>query len=422
MTQRVEISCPVGTVVGYESDGVRHFHSIPYSHIAGPFAKATKLTPEAVAADAVFDAREPRPEAIALTITTPADAPVAGAPVIVYVHGGRYEHGTHEDPRAEGTATARAGVVHVQVDYRVKLPGLAKLEDDDYFFYRGIHDVMVGLEWVQDNIEAFGGDPTNVTLVGQSAGATTALWLARRDHYRGAFRRVVAMSPCYPRQSFEERKAHLPRGWEGMDDPGLEKAYGALRKKIRTDMALGPYPLIPEDLADIPIVLTSTREEFYGDPATARLDRTPARKVLAWWGAPSFDMRRENFSAWLDLSGAQDRPIGKMVGDSCCRRWVEQVARQAPGPTWMLEFIRSSRPALHSKDIRFLFGNAYPDADTGEAPVAAHEWLLHYARTGEPDIPAYGAEHAVTVFNLETGERQLKHGALDYLVQAFGED
>lgn len=396
---------------------MRYFHSLPYSTIPGPYENAALLP---LSGD--VDATTPRPEEIALSICAPADAPVAGAPVIVYVHGGRYEHGTHEDPRAEGTATARAGVVHVQIDYRVGLPGFAKFDEDEYFFYRGIDDVQLGLEWVQAHIEAFGGDPTNVTLIGQSAGATTALWLARRDHYRGGFRRVLAMSPCYPRAGYEHRKATL-RGYLGapltreslarQPEAKIAKAYAKFRKKLFHDMALGPYPLAPAELADIPIVMSSTREEFYMEAMSQKTDATPFGRAIAWWMAPKFGMRRENFATWLDLSGAGTRPLGKLIGDSCNRRWVEQVAREATGQTWMLELVRSELDSIHSKDIRYFFGNA----GTG----AMHRWLLDFATTGNANLPEYGDEHAVVRINLDTDERTVVHGALDYLVAAFSD-
>ncbi|WP_293770487.1 carboxylesterase family protein [uncultured Corynebacterium sp.] len=409
-----------GTFLGTQEDGITYFHSIPYSHIPGPFETAEPLSQQGT-----VDARTPRPEDIALTVIAPADAPAAGLPVIVYVHGGRYEHGSHEDPRAEGTASARRGVVTVQIDYRVTLPGFAKFDDDDYFFYRGIDDVQLGLEWVQRCIEAFGGDPTNVTLVGQSAGATTALWLARRDHYKGAFRRVVALSPCYPRTGYEHRKATLRQAMgvkldratlSELSEERLSAGYAAFAKKYGLDIALGPYPLAPAELADVPIVVTSTREEFYNIPTAERLDATPLRRAVAWFLAPKFGLRREKVGTWADLSGAAQRPLGRLIGDSTIRQWVTRIAAEAPGPTWMMELVRTDVPSLHSKDIRFFFGNA------PGAPTQLHDWLLRFATRGEVGFPEYGEDHAVFEYTLDTGQSRVTHGALDYVAQAFAED
>lgn len=402
-----------GTIIGSTRGGVNYFHSIPYSHIPAPFDNAQPLRDSQTE---TIDARTPRPDAVALSITAPADTPVSGAPVIVYIHGGRYESGTHEDPRAEGSVNARAGFVQVQLGYRVGLPGFAKLEGDEYFSYRGIDDCQLGLEWIQHTIEDFGGDPTNVTVVGQSAGATTALWLARRDHYRGAFRRAVVLSPCYPRDGFEGRKARLRQilkkpvtraNLTALSESELERTYKKFRNSFGYDMALGPYPLDPAELSDVPLVLSSTRDEL------ANLGAKYPGRAIAWWLAPKFDMRRERLSTWAYLSGAGNALLGRLIGDGNIRRWTELVARCAPGKTWMIEFVRTNQPALHCQELPQLFGVENSPLNT---------WLHEFARTGITGFPEYRDEHAVWEFNLDSGHSRITHGALDYVAQAFAQD
>ena len=157
-----------------------------------------------------------------LHIYTPSGAvPVDGLPVLAFIHGGRFEEGSPAD--INGTALAREGFVVVSIGYRLGLAGFAQFHDDNPAHYRGIADVQLALEWLQHNIEGHGGDPTNITLIGQSAGAAIALWLARRDHYRGAFRRLVALSPSFPTGGFPRSTHHAgffepvwglwPRSW-----------------------------------------------------------------------------------------------------------------------------------------------------------------------------------------------------------------
>ena len=139
-----------------------------------------------------------------LHIYAPSGAvPVDGLPVLAFIHGGRFEEGSPAD--IDGTALAREGFVVVSIGYRLGLAGFAQFHDDNPAHYRGIADVQLALEWLQHNIEGHGGDPTNITLIGQSAGAAIALWLARRDHYRGAFRRLVELSPSFPTGGFPSR-------------------------------------------------------------------------------------------------------------------------------------------------------------------------------------------------------------------------
>ena len=291
----------------------------------------------------------------------------------------------------------------------------------------------MALEWLQDNIEAFGGDKTNITLVGQSAGAAISLWLTRRDHFRGGFRRVLALSPAFPRDRFEHRVTDLRRALgvpvtrqalEKMDPESLAKGYAKFRKKYRFDVALGPAPLRAEELADIPIVVTSTRDEFYTMPAAQRIDKMALAGFITSYLSPKFGMSHDRFKQWQQLAHYVDpqRPMGRLIGDAAVRRWTAQVAEHAPGPTWMMEFTRSDSPAVHCAELDPLFGGS-GDEEAKTTPAGElNEWLRHYATTGEPGFPGYGDDHQVLEFNLDTGERRLAYATLDYVAAAFYND
>lgn len=132
--------------------------------------------------------------------------PVDGLPVLAFIHGGRFEEGSPAD--INGTALTRERFVVVSIGYRLGLAGFAQFHDDNPAHYRGIADVQLALEWLQHNIEGHGGDPTNITLIGQSAGAAIALWLARRDHYRGAFDASLHSHPASLPADFPPASAH----------------------------------------------------------------------------------------------------------------------------------------------------------------------------------------------------------------------
>jgi para-nitrobenzyl esterase len=105
---------------------------------------------------------------LTLNVWAPRDA--AACPVMVFVHGGGFVSGTTHSRLYNGAAFARDGVVLVTVTYRLGIAGFLDLPDAPA--NRGLLDVVSALEWVQANIAGFGGDPGNVTLFGQSAGAT----------------------------------------------------------------------------------------------------------------------------------------------------------------------------------------------------------------------------------------------------------
>ncbi len=115
-----------------------------------------------------------------------------GLPVMVWIQGGAYLFGTSGLPEYDGSTLARGGVVLVTFNYRVGLEGFGHIEGLPA--NRGLLDQVAALEWVQDNIGAFGGDPGRVTVFGQSAGAGSVAALLAMPRAAGLFRRAIAQS------------------------------------------------------------------------------------------------------------------------------------------------------------------------------------------------------------------------------------
>ncbi|MDX3339208.1 carboxylesterase family protein [Streptomyces sp. ATCC51928] len=154
---------------------------------------------------------------LTLNIWTPADGP-GDLPVLVWIHGGAYVFGSSAQPDFDGTALAGRGLVVVTLNSRIGFEGFGHVpaaEDRDgpilaegrggpapdadgssapFPDNRGLLDQIAALEWVRDNISAFGGSPDRVTLAGQSSGATSVACLTVADRARGLFRRAVLHS------------------------------------------------------------------------------------------------------------------------------------------------------------------------------------------------------------------------------------
>ena len=113
-------------------------------------------------------------------------------PVMVWIQGGAYLFGTSGLPEYDGSGLARGGVVLVTFNYRVGLEGFGHVEETPA--NRGLLDQVAALEWVQDNISAFGGDPGMVTVFGQSAGGGSVASLLAMPRAAGLFRRAIAQS------------------------------------------------------------------------------------------------------------------------------------------------------------------------------------------------------------------------------------
>ncbi len=128
-------------------------------------------------------------------LTVDVRTPAAGSgrrPVMVFVHGGGFVTGSNRAALYDGSAFARDGVVLVTVNYRLGIPGFLDLDGAPR--NRGLLDVLAALGWVRATIAAFGGDPGNVTVFGQSAGATLVGALLATPEARGLFRRAVIQS------------------------------------------------------------------------------------------------------------------------------------------------------------------------------------------------------------------------------------
>jgi para-nitrobenzyl esterase len=218
--QRLERGAPVSAVVktrrgevrGSIADGVNAFRGIPYA--APPFGANRFRAPQPVEPwSGVREARTFGPEAPQLRPDDPqiqalvpdpavpgedclnlniwsADLGSARQPVMVWIPGGMFEVGSGAS--YDGSHFARDGIVCVTMNYRVGADGFLYLGDGNANL--GLLDQVAAFEWVQENIAAFGGDPDNVTIFGQSAGAMSVGTLLSMPRAEGLFRRAIAQS------------------------------------------------------------------------------------------------------------------------------------------------------------------------------------------------------------------------------------
>jgi para-nitrobenzyl esterase len=202
-----------GALRGSIIDGIATFKGIPYA--ANPFGPDRFRPPQhAQAWDGVRDALDYGPTApkpgylppfdtllpeptipglacLNLNIWSP-DTGQARLPVMVWIHGGSFANGSGAIPTYNGHRFARDGVVCVTINYRLGPHGFLYLGEGTANL--GLLDQVATLEWVQENIAAFGGDPANVTIFGESAGAYSVATLLAMPRAAGLFRRAIAQS------------------------------------------------------------------------------------------------------------------------------------------------------------------------------------------------------------------------------------
>jgi para-nitrobenzyl esterase len=135
-----------------------------------------------------------------LNIWTGAKSPREKRPVLVWIYGGGFGSGGAGAPIYDGEAIARKGIIFVSVNYRVGVfgffahPELTKESPNHASGNYGLMDQIAGLKWVQNNIAAFGGDPNNVTIAGQSAGSMSVNCLVASPLAKGLFEKAIAES------------------------------------------------------------------------------------------------------------------------------------------------------------------------------------------------------------------------------------
>jgi para-nitrobenzyl esterase len=202
-----------GALRGKVESGVSSFLGIPYA--AAPFGVNRMQPPQPVSAwDGERDATTFGPtvpkgdyppqyallfpevviagdECLNLNVWTP-DPNAHGLPVLVWIHGGSFMNGSGSVGAYDGVAFARDGVVCVTVNYRLSAEGFLHL--DDGIANLGLLDQLAALRWVRANISAFGGDPTRVTVAGESAGAMSVTTLLSMPLAEGLFSQAIAQS------------------------------------------------------------------------------------------------------------------------------------------------------------------------------------------------------------------------------------
>ena len=224
------VKCVNGTFVGKRSENILAFKGIPYVGKQPVGELRWKAPVDFVPDDGVYEAyyigNAPRQnldhmqvgslypqseECLHLNVWKAEDAGTEKKPVIVWIHGGAFEVGSTAEPREEGTNFVKENpdIIFVSLEYRLGVLGffhLSHLPDGkDYPDSQnlGLLDQVQALKWVHENIAFFGGDPDNVTIMGQSAGGASVSLLPLIEGSHRYFHRVIAESgsPVFTRST-----------------------------------------------------------------------------------------------------------------------------------------------------------------------------------------------------------------------------
>ncbi|MEU0695618.1 carboxylesterase family protein [Streptomyces niveus] len=352
------------------------WHEVRDATVPGPNAPQSERRLGGVDMSPYFGAGWSRgKDFLTISVWTPEDTGAA-LPVMVFVHGGGFVAGSTRSALYDGTGFARDGVVLVTLNYRLGIGGFLDIPGAPA--NRGLLDVVAALRWVRENIAAFGGDPDNVTLFGQSAGATVVGGVLATPEATGLFRRAIVQSGSGLGAFTTEQAARV-----------TEAAAGALGIEPRADA----FAEIPDErLVQVASRLTGIdlRTETHFDPLAGIspfslvLDTQPAQAVAMGRGADVdllIGTNSEEGNLYLVPTGEYARSTAADVN--------ALAARSHPDPSKLVEVYRAARP-----DADF---GALRSAVLGDALFGAGSWALataHAAHTGHAASATFCYEFA----------------------------
>lgn len=176
-------------------------------------------------------------DCLTLNIFSPEVTSMGGLPVMIWIHGGAYVIGQSGIYSGENLA-AFGDVIVVTINYRLGPFGFLATNDDDTKGNYGLWDQRLAIQWVHNNIGSFGGNPADVTLFGESAGGSSAVYQAMFPGNRGLFKRIIAESGSansawafQSRENAAKYTAALAKALGCGDDPSVSSSVECLRTK-----------------------------------------------------------------------------------------------------------------------------------------------------------------------------------------------
>ena len=453
---RLTVRTRQGVLIGRAGDGVLSFKGVPFATPPiGPLrwrAPGPPLNWQGERAAADYGARCVQPasngdpgvgplpmseDALTLNLWTP-QASGASWPVMVWIHGGGYNDGSGTAGLYDGTHLAKRGVMAVTINYRLGRLGFfdhpalaAERAPGEPAANYGLLDVIAALEWVRDNAPAFGGDPGNVTIFGESAGGVAVTQLMVAPAARGLFHRAVVQSGMGRQRSTNlaldrpGRPSAQTLGLAWARSLGLpEAATAADLRAVPAERALYPPPAFYSDnlivdggvlteevveafaagrQAHVPMIIGSNSAEFRGIRPSA----------AGAYGRTEEAFNEGEREALLAAYGGAEGYDQHVLGDLIFHEPARHLARlhSARGhPTYLYRFDVTTEAcrkfgggAAHASERPYVFNNLHlVEEPMGErnqraAMVMVGYWTTFAARgnpngSGRPAWPEFGAE------------------------------
>ena len=434
--QPVPLATPAGPVQGAIKGGVAVFRGLPYAQPPtgalrwraplplAPWTEvraATAVQPacpqkRGLSLEGGGDPGQLDEDCLYLNIFVPSAEANVKRPVMVWIHGGALIFGAGSLPIYDASAIARRGAVVVTINYRLGPLGFfahpaleAKSPNGPVNF--GLLDQIAALQWVRHNIAAFGGDASNVTVFGQSAGAQSVLALMASPLAAGLFDRAIAQSP-YGLPSHTRAKA-LATGVAIARNLGLSgpSASAAALREVPAErlaalegqaLSLAPGFIVGDAALPQPVLQAFQRGSEATVPLVIGSNSDDASVALAFGIQPAALVAKlggaKRLVRLLYPGVADDAELGRQVArDAVFTAFARRIAylhlRRAP--TWRYYFDHARSPgAGHGAEVPYVMGTVAScqclGAPASPADQAVEQRLgdrwVEFARTGQPDV------------------------------------
>jgi para-nitrobenzyl esterase len=404
-------------------EGVRECTAPPASAMQGkptPFfcwSKEFLIPEEPISEDCLY-----------LNVWTPAQTANDQLPVIVWIHGGGFSSGSGTVPLYDGEALARKGVIFVTINYRLGIfgflahPELSAEAENGVSGNYGLLDQIAALQWVKQNIAAFGGNPERVTIAGQSAGAMSVNLLVVSPLAKGLFCGAIAQSGGMFGKNFslgsdlqtaEERGKQLT-GHLGTNISGLRQLPADSLLKIR-----GMFGITVDNIV-IPNVETAFEQSRYNDvPLISGWNADDGVSFAPPAPAEQYKAQikvqyGENATKYLEVfPGNTDEEAlrsQKLVSQLFFGwnnfRWATLQSEKGKHPAYLYYFkhVPPGEPnygAFHSAEFAYAlhtlnqWDRPFTEADYALEEIMSHYWV-NFAATGNPNgkgLPQWTAFH-----------------------------
>jgi para-nitrobenzyl esterase len=428
------VTTPYGQLDGEQLQDLSVFRAVPYA--AAPVGANRWREPQPLPAWAgVRPARQFAPRCVQrgfavgaeqaltsedclyLNIWTPARSTSDKLPVLVWVHGGGFAGGAGSDAQYDGAALARKGAVVITLNYRLGAfgffahPALSAEADSGSSGNYGIMDVIAALRWVQAAVTAFGGDPANITVMGESAGAQAVATLLVSPLAEGLFQRAILQSGGW-------------MGWGGMtalparatvEADNLAKSASATTaaalRALDTAEVFARFSgsglivdghVLPADSSlllhegrqqAVDVLLGTNRDEavFFGpgieeatafrDWATQRFGALAPRFLTLYPAGSDAEANASYLRSYTNELAWQLRQLGRYQRALGKQAWVYHFTRVPPG--------QEARGSTHVAELPYMFNHsaanpAWTATDRQLAEQMATYWV-NFARSGDPN-------------------------------------